>query len=419
MNQVVQPHRARMLWLVGCLHAFTHLYQVALLPLYFRIQSDLKLKSIEEATLLVTIMGLAYFVPSYPLGALADRFSRKKLLAAGLFINGLGFVVLSFAPNYFIALIGVAASGFGGSFYHPAATALVSRLFPQGRGRAFGLVGIGASVGFFIGPVYSGWRVVHSGNWRTPILELGILGCVVALLFAWLAHEESPVTSMAVKSKRASSNSLALFPTSTLWLIFFCAAMAFSLRDFAGSAMATSASLFLQKTHGFDPGQTGSSLAGIYLASALSNPVFGHLSDSGRSRWGAFVLLLAASMAAIFPHLKNPWMTVCLIGFGFFFMSSYPISEAALMESVPDHVRGRVYGLFITICGLVGNISHWFAGGWVRRLGGRDSLVESYYLFYALLAFLIVCSLAGFPCLAALRKREDILTSGKVVPANT
>ena len=33
-------HRARTLWLSGVLHAFTHLYQVALLPLYYLLLKD-------------------------------------------------------------------------------------------------------------------------------------------------------------------------------------------------------------------------------------------------------------------------------------------------------------------------------------------------------------------------------------------
>ena len=52
-------HKTRTLWLTGVLHAFTHLYGVALLPLYLRIQQDLKLRSVEQATLLVTVMGVA------------------------------------------------------------------------------------------------------------------------------------------------------------------------------------------------------------------------------------------------------------------------------------------------------------------------------------------------------------------------
>ena len=126
-----EQHRTRTLWLTGVLHAFTHVYNVALLPLYLRIQQDLRLSGVEQATLLVTVMMLAYILPSYPLGVLADRWSRKKLLAVGLAINGLGFVGLSLAPNYAWALASVIVTGFGGSFYHPAATALIARLFPE------------------------------------------------------------------------------------------------------------------------------------------------------------------------------------------------------------------------------------------------------------------------------------------------
>src|SRR5438034_3799316 len=100
-----EAHKVRTLWLCGALHAFTHIYQVALMPLYLPIQRDLKLASVERPTLLVTALMFAYFLPSYGIGALADRLSRRKLLATGLMINGVGYVGLSFAPNYWWALI--------------------------------------------------------------------------------------------------------------------------------------------------------------------------------------------------------------------------------------------------------------------------------------------------------------------------
>jgi len=61
-------HRKRTLWLCGVLHGFTHLYNVALLPLYLLIQQDLHLAGIEQSTLLVTVMMASYFLPSYPMG---------------------------------------------------------------------------------------------------------------------------------------------------------------------------------------------------------------------------------------------------------------------------------------------------------------------------------------------------------------
>src|ERR1044071_9160776 len=180
-----QNHQIRTLWLCGTLHAFTHIYHVALMPLYLLIQRDLALASVEHATLLLTLMMLAYFLPSYGMGALADRLSRKKLLATGLAINGLGYVGLAFAQSYAWAVVCVMIAGLGGSFFHPAATSMVARLFPSGTGRALGLVGVGASVGFFIGPLYSGWRA-DSAGWRAPVLELGAAGILMGGWVGWL-----------------------------------------------------------------------------------------------------------------------------------------------------------------------------------------------------------------------------------------
>src|ERR1041385_1455679 len=92
-------HKSRTLWLAGVLHAFTHLYQVALMPLYLLIQKDFKFESVSRATLLLTVMMAGYFVPSYPLGVLADKMNRKKLLGFGLAINAFGFIALGLAPT--------------------------------------------------------------------------------------------------------------------------------------------------------------------------------------------------------------------------------------------------------------------------------------------------------------------------------
>jgi FSR family fosmidomycin resistance protein-like MFS transporter len=407
-------HKTRTLWLAGALHAFTHLYQVALLPLYLLIQRDLGLATVDQATLLVTVMGVAYFLPSYPMGWLADRFSRKKLLAIGLILNGLGFVALSLAPSYPLALAAVVVAGLGGSFFHPAATALIARMFPVGTGRALGLFGIGAGIGFLIGPIYAGWRAGAAG-WRAPVLELGLAGVVAALLFWWFADEERAPTD-----GRESRPAEPMFPTRALWLFFLSAAVAFSLRDFAGFGLGSLNSLFLQQAHGFDPKSTGLLLSAIFVGATLGNPVFGHLSDGGRLRWIAFVLTTAALLMAFFPQLPRGWIAPVLCAYGFFLMGSYPMVEASLMESVPDAVRGRVFGAFITIGGMTGNLAHWFAGHQVRQLGENASHVNAYGGIYLTFAACVALALLGLPCLRALRRREEQLapaaTSGTGVP---
>lgn len=402
-REETQTHRVRTLWLCGTLHAFTHIYHVALMPLYLLIQRDLGLASVGHATLLLTLMMLAYFLPSYGMGMLADRFSRKKLLAMGLALNGLGYVGLAFAQNYASAVACVMIAGLGGSFFHPAATSMIVRLFPSSPGRALGLIGVGASMGFFVGPLYSGWRA-DSAGWRAPVLELGSAGMLMAGLFAWLAEEEP---ARFQENDRRTSR-MKLFATPALCLLFVAMSLAFGLRDFTGSSMGSLGSLFLQNAHGFDPKQTGLALSAIFLASVVSNPLFGHLSDRGRIRWTCAVLLISVVVVGLFPRVPGSWLIPTFALYGFFFMANYPMVEAALMEAVPDAVRGRAFGFFITVAGLVGNLSHWMAGNWVKSLGPNAHSARAYYPLYSQLSFLLLLSLLGLPCLHAIRKRETL-----------
>ncbi len=397
-------HRVRTLWLAAVLHGFTHLYNVALLPLYLLIQANLRLASVAEVTLLLTVMMLSYILPSYPMGVLADRMSRKKLLGTGLALNAVGFIALSQAPSFSACLASAAVAGLGGSFYHPAATALVAKLYPTNTGRALGFMGMGASVGFFIGPVYAGWRAAHAG-WRAPVLEMGIAGLIAAAVFMWLAEESSTdsAASKGVSRRRVEK----MFPSLAMWGFFLATGLLFSLRDFAGSAMGSLGSLFLQKAHGLDPRATGFALSGIFLASVVSNPLFGHLSDRSRMRWTGLVLAVAAVVVALFPYVTKGWEFALFMVYGFFFLASYPMVEAALMLAVPDAVRGRVFGLFITMGGLVGNLGHWLSGVWVKDLGEGASQPEGFRGLYLRLSFLVMASLCALPCLHALRTREE------------
>ncbi|HVY69984.1 MAG TPA: MFS transporter, partial [Verrucomicrobiae bacterium] len=345
---------------------------------------------------------------------LADRCSRKKLLALGLAINGLGFVLLGLAPTYPLAIAAVVLAGVGGSFFHPAATSLIAGLFPVNTGRALGLLGVGASAGFFAGPIYCGWRthmlmpVLGSAAWRRPMLELGILAIAYAIIFAWLADDEKPESTVA----RSHGSKVPMFPTPALWGIFLVTCVIFSLRDFAGNGMGTLGSLFMQKVHGLDVEKTGMMLSFIFAGTWISNPLFGGLSDSGRNRWISVVLVLAALMMAAFPHVSRGWLLPLLVTYGFFFLASYPMVEAALMQSVPAAVRGRVFGLFITVGGLIGNLSHWALGELVRKLGSHATERGSYVPVFGAMGLAIIVSLAGLVGLHAVRRREDLAAGG-------
>ncbi len=375
--------RGRTLFLIGVLHGFTHVYHVALIPLYLALQADLHLKNVQEATSLVSVMMFAYFLPSYLTGMLADRVSTRALLGWGLVINSLGFVALSFAQSHAMAIAAVILAGLGGSVFHPAATSLTARLYPINTGRAFGLMAIGASLGFFVGPLYSGWRA-HDAGWRAPVLELGLAGLVTAGIFFRFAANARPRNLT-----QTSGPAIKLLPTWAAAGLFVAMALGFSFRDFAGAGNATLSSLYLQKAHGDSVESTGRVLGLIFLASALSNPLFGYLSERRRLPWAAGLLFISAACQLMLGWAPRSLFPFNLIVFGFFLMATYPVVEAALMQAVPDAIRGRFFGLFITLGGLFGNLSHWIIGSWVQQLGPQAADARSYSPLFAALAVML------------------------------
>lgn len=84
------------------------------------------------------------------------------------------------------------------------------------------------------------------------------------------------------------------------------------------------------------------------------------------------------------------------------------------MESVHDSHRGRVYGIFITAGGFLGNIAPWVIGVWVEKLGVKSSEPRSYLPLYSALSLLMLGSLAGLPFLYGIRRCEHIIE-----PANS
>lgn len=410
MSESTTQQKTRTLWLTGMLHTFTHLYHAAMLPLYLLMQRDLKLDSVDKATSFVTVLLIAYYLPSYALGVLADHMSRKKLLVFGLVLNALAFVGLAFAPNYGWAMACVIIAGIGGSSYHPAATAMIARSFPRNTGRALGLVGAGSGLGFFLGPLYTGWRAaamepsLGAAAWRRPILEIGIAGVVAAGLFAWLAREETVVAGHDKKEVPASR----LFPTPALWFFFILACLFISLRDFDANGVASLTSLFLQNTRGFDTRHAGFAVSALFVGSIIGNPLLSSLSDRRRKRWITLVLGLGSLLIIFLPHVDLSWMYPYLFVYGFFFLAAFPTIEAALMQSVPDAVRGRVFGIYVMITGTVGAFAPWILGLCMKSITGAVHEEHSYYGLYTLSGVLGLLALAGLPCLHAIRKREHI-----------
>src|SRR6202158_4349519 len=123
--------------------------------------TDAQLGSLQTFLLVVLAVG------SIPFGFLADRFSRKAIIAIGILFWSIATFAGGLVSTFLFFLIARAMVGLGEAAYAPAAQSMISGGFPQER-RAFAqsifasgmlLGGVaGMAVGGIVGPRY-GWQI--------------------------------------------------------------------------------------------------------------------------------------------------------------------------------------------------------------------------------------------------------------------
>ena len=131
------------------------------------------------------------FVFAPVLGALSDRLGRRPVLLISLGGAAINYLVLAFAPNLWLLLIGRAIAGLT-SANVSVATAYVTDISPpEMRARRFGLLNAMFGIGFIIGPVLGG---ALGDYWlRLPFIAAAVLNAANLLLaFAVLPETRKP-----------------------------------------------------------------------------------------------------------------------------------------------------------------------------------------------------------------------------------
>ena len=93
-----------------------------------------------------------------PSGYLADSFTKYRplLMAFAPACGCLAYFLAGRAPSYVWILLAMGLVGMASAAWHPAAVGSLSSRFPERRGMALALHGVGASVGDTIAPLCVG-----------------------------------------------------------------------------------------------------------------------------------------------------------------------------------------------------------------------------------------------------------------------
>lgn len=378
----VQPLASKShLTLVLCtiLHAFTHAYATMLVPLYLLMRQDLKLPGVAYASSLVTVYVVTYFLLSYPAGILADRYDRKWLLGLGLIGNAAAVTAMGLTDSYPLLVVEAVMAGICGTVFHPAANALIPAHYPRSPGMAIGLLGIGSGIGFFAGPQYAGWRAETAvwqlwnvSNWQRPLVEMGVAGAVVGVLWLMLASEVPHGRVVRAPLGPTLRNRVAGI------------ASLLALREFSFMATMSLASIYLQKAHDLSPKQTGFILGAMMLVGVITNPLLAWLSaGSRRLPTLTATLLLSGIGIATIPFVPISLTLAIMVVIYAFHLAASALADCAMLERLDPAVRGRAVGVFLSIAGTVGGLGPVVMGGWTDALRTRALDVSAYILPFA------------------------------------
>lgn len=135
----------------------------------------------------ITVFIIGFGVSPIVLGALTDRYGRKRILLLSLSVACTGYIVNIFATNLHVFILARLISGIGCGGILIAGRSIIRDVF-VGReiASASSYLSMGFAIGFGISPVIGGLLSNYFG-WRTNFIFLLVVGLLVSfVVFIWL-----------------------------------------------------------------------------------------------------------------------------------------------------------------------------------------------------------------------------------------
>ncbi|MCX7888329.1 MAG: TCR/Tet family MFS transporter [Rhodobacteraceae bacterium] len=131
-----------------------------IMPVLPRLIEEVGHLSLAEASIvggwMFAVFSIGQFAFSPLVGNLSDRFGRRPLLLLAVFGLFVDYMFSALAPSLLWLFVGRAVAGICGSSYVIANAYIADVTPPEGRARAYGLMGAAFGLGFVLGPAIGG-----------------------------------------------------------------------------------------------------------------------------------------------------------------------------------------------------------------------------------------------------------------------
>src|SRR5262245_41282741 len=297
-------------------------------------------RSYAELIALGTASFVAFGVFSLPAGWLADRWSRRNMLA--LFYGGCGvsLVGAGLSPNLPVLAAAITAVGVFAAIYHPVGTAmLIEQAASRGRSLAFngvcGNLGVALAAGMTA-------ALAAAFGWRAAFLVPGIACLATGVLYLRLIPDER---NKGAARAVVPDVSLAAWMAATIFLLFVVIALTAGL-VFHIATVALPKLLDERLGGGISLVAVGGIATLIFLSGALAQLAMGRLVE----RFPLHLLFAAVALLQFLgvlwsAHASGPMLLVALATAMAAIYAQVTINDLVIARYTADAWRGRVYAV--------------------------------------------------------------------------
>jgi MFS transporter, Spinster family, sphingosine-1-phosphate transporter len=316
--------------------------------------TDAQLGSLQTWLLLVLAVG------SIPFGFLADRFSRKAIIAFGIICWSVATFAGGLAGGFAFLLIARAFVGIGEAAYAPAAQSMISGAFPaEKRASAQAIFASGMLLGGAAGQALGGIIGPRFG-WPYALFAIAVAG-IIPVIAVWSLEEppRGPVSEICPIRK------LLTVPA------FLAMIAGGTCITFSSVSLLTWGVDFAVTYKDFSLRQASVSLAVIGLVCSLAGVLFGGFVADRLQRRVAFGRIIAIAVAFL---LAAPFLLLAIqtdeqvlvlgaLALAAFFMSWYhgPVT-AVIHDMMPRRAHATSIGVYMFVTQLVGGFGPQLVG---------------------------------------------------------
>jgi predicted MFS family arabinose efflux permease len=339
-------------------------------------KADLKLTD-AQTSLPLTGFVFVYMLASPVFGALADRWPRRVLIAAGVGLWSFATGAASLAVGFWTFLLARAMVGVGEAAYATLSPALLSDFYPpERRNRILTFFYVAIPLGTALGFVLGGFLGQQFG-WRAAFLICGVPGLALAGMALGIREpSRGRYDSDTAQAPPRWPEAVALLLKNREYMLTVAG---YAAVTFASGALADWFPPFLQRHRGMSLKESGYYVGLSVIVGGLGGTLAGGLLGDALKRWtrqpylalSGWSMALATVFGLLALRLTSPTLVIVMLFLAQFFLWCYngPVN-AIIANSVSGALRARAFALSILLIHVFGDaVSPSIVGAASDRFG--------------------------------------------------